>query len=143
MHESIHSQLTAINSLVAAVRTATAAGAGVDTQGYDAAELVYHFGVGGITFDATNKLGLKLEHSADNATWSAVADADVNGYTGLTAGVFLEFTSAQAAAQAVKIGYVGGKRYLRPSLVFSGTHGTGTACGAVAILGEPELMPAP
>lgn len=141
MHQSIHAELGFAASLTPAVRTATAAGSGVDTQGFNAAEAVFHLGAGGITFDGTNKLGLKLEHSDDNSTFVACADTDVTGFTGLASGVFKEFTSVQAAAQTVKIGYVGGKRYVRPSAVFSGTHGTGTACSAIVVLGEADSAP--
>ena len=140
MRKSIHAQLGFQPSLVPAVRTATAAGSSIDTLGFSAIEFAYQFGAGGITFDSSNKIGLKLEHSDDDSTFTACADADVVGFTGLSSGVFKEFTSAQSA-QVVKVGYVGRKRYVKPSLVFTGTHGTGTASAIQGVLGQADLAP--
>ncbi len=114
---------------------------GVDLRGYDAAEIVIAQGAGGITFTSTNKIEYVLEHSDDNSTWTKCVDADVLGVTGLTTtGIIKALTAAQTAA-AFRFGYKGGRRYLRLTADFSGTHATGTILGAYLLLGEPFVAP--
>jgi hypothetical protein len=129
---------------------------------YDAIELAFFAGAGGITFSGTNFLALKLEDSDDGSTYANVVmptngnspvvrslvtaaagaptfgqDPDSNGYVRL-------INAAKAAADTDPFGvsYIGDKRYLRASIVFGGTHGTGTLVGLYAVLGFPLLLPA-
>lgn len=129
--------------LTAAVRTADATGATVDRFGYDAVTHELLVGVGGITFDATNKIEVTMEHSDDGSSWSDVTEDDVNGAESatVTSGIVKTFDEAHAAAAVYAFDYTGPKRYSRLSLDFSGTHGTGTATSAVARLGEARTSP--
>jgi hypothetical protein len=38
--------------------------------------------------------------------------------------------------------YIGGKRYIKPVLNFSGTHSTGTPVAVTVLLGQPRVAPA-
>jgi hypothetical protein len=138
-----------VNSLAAAVLipAATYAAdntpAAVDLLGFEGAMIAIHVGVGGITFDGTNKVEFKLTHSDDDSTYAAVTDADVQGVDSVGAGgIVKSLIAAHAAADITKIGYVGGKRYLKMLADFSGTHGTGTPIAAEVIKGYSRYWPA-
>lgn len=116
--------------------------AAIDLLGFESALLSIHIGVGGITFSGTNKIEFKLTHSDDDSSYSAVADADVIGLSSVGAGgIVLALTTAHAAASITRVGYVGGKRYLKLLADFSGTHGTGTPIAATVIKGHAHERP--
>jgi hypothetical protein len=138
-----------VNSLAAAVLIPAATYAAdytpakVDLLGFEGAMIAIHVGVGGITFDGTNKVEFKLTHSDDDSTYAAVTDADVQGVDSVGAGgIVKSLIAAHAAADITKIGYVGGKRYLKLLADFSGTHGTGTPIAAEVIKGHARYWPA-
>ena len=118
----------------------------IDLQGYDAATLFLGIGIGGITFDSTNKIEFKLTHSDDNSTYTDVAYTDLTGAaaptSALTSGIIKSLTSAHAAAAQYEFGYIGGKRYLKLLADFSGTHGTGTPLCANIVKGRAFLASA-
>lgn len=120
--------------------------AAIDLDGFDAAVIEFAVGVGGITFDTTNKVEFKVTHSDDDSTYTAVADADVeltesNITTVGTGGIVYSLIAAHAAATVVNIGYVGNKRYVKILADFSGTHGTGTPIGVQVIKALPQDAP--
>lgn len=129
-----------VYTLVPASRNADATGATVDHQGFSG--VTYHIGVGvgGITFDATNKIECVMEHSDDGSTWAPVTAADVIG-TVTGSGIVRSLVAAHAAATSTKVGYIGGKRYSRVNADFSGTHGTATPIEVSAILDRPDFAP--
>ena len=114
----------------------------IDLLGFESALLTIHVGVGGITFSGTNKIEFKLTHSDDDSDYAAVADDDVIGLSSVgTGGIVLALTTAHAAASITRVGYVGGKRYLKLLADFSGTHGTGTPIAATVIKGHANERP--
>lgn len=111
--------------------------AAIDLQGYAGAEIVLGIGVGGITFDATNKVEFKLTHSDDDSTYAAVEIADMLGLASVgSGGIIKSLTAAHAAAAVYRFGYKGNKRYLKLLADFSGTHGTGTPLFAAVMKGH-------
>jgi hypothetical protein len=88
-----------------------------------------------------NKIEFILEHSNDNSTWNAVAQADVLGPTVAAGGIVRSLVAAKAAADVQEISYIGGRRYVRLTPDFSGTHGTGTPMTAFMVRGMSEQMP--
>lgn len=121
----------------------------IDRQGFESLTVIFRIGVGGITFDATNKLDAVMQHSDDNVTFTAVAAADVviilpDGADGAVAsgGVVRSLQAAHAAQSTTKVGYIGNKRYIKPLAAYSGTHGTATPVDIVGVLGNGHLMPA-
>jgi hypothetical protein len=84
-----------------------------------------------------------LEHSTDNSAWAAVAQADVLGATVATGGIVRSLIAAKAAIDAAptELSYIGGRRYIRLTADFSGTHATGTPMTAFAIRGLSESLP--
>lgn len=136
---------TAVRNVVTPIiATTTPTVISVDRQGFDSVTFAVHLGAGGITFTGTNRLDLIMEHSDNNSSWSAVTAAkDHVGRTAtVTSGIVASYIAAKAAASVDKYGYVGGKRYVRLTPTYGGTHATGTATAVIAILGHPANAPA-
>jgi len=127
----------------AAVLSADNTPAAIDVRDYGSATLLLHIGVGGITFSGTNKIEFVLTHSDDDTTYTNVTDDDLIkdslAPATVTSGIIRALTSAHAAATTQKLGYVGGKRYLKLLADFSGTHGTGTPIAATVVRGRAGL----
>ena len=110
------------------------AGQIIDRQGYNS--LTFAIALGSLA-DADATFAVLVEHG-DNSALSdaaAVSASDLLGTTALAAFTFADDNLTR------KIGYRGSKRYSRVRLVFSGTHGTGTASAAAAVLGYLEYAP--
>lgn len=135
------SQIKCETLITPAVRTTDSTAVWVDTRGFDSCTIQLILGAGGITFDATDKIEFELYESDDNgSTSNLVPLADILGETGPTAGIVRALTAAQAA-DTYMYGYIGSKRYVALVANFSGTHATGTAMAATAILGHPRNSP--
>ena len=141
MIRDLHDNLS--TALLVAPQTATAdiTPLSVDLLGFRAAMVLLYIGIGGITFTGTNKIEFVLEHSNDNSTWNAVAQADVLGPTVAAGGIVRSLVAAKAAADIQELSYIGGRRYIRLTPDFSGTHATGTPMTAFMVRGIPEQMP--
>ena len=97
------------------VATADVDGETVDLRGADS--VLFAVTIGTITDDATDST-VTVEESADDSTWTDVADADILGTE-----------PTLAADTAYQFGYIGSERYVRA------TFGLGTATNvAVATL---------
>ena len=141
MIRDLHDNLS--TALLVAPQTATAdvTPVSVDLLGFRAAMVLLYIGIGGITFTGVNKIEFILEHSNDNSAWAAVTQADVLGATVAAGGIVRSLVAAKAAADVQEISYIGGRRYVRLTPDFSGTHGTGTPMTAFMVRGMPEQMP--
>ena len=129
-------------SLNAIVKAADTDCTGVDTQGYSSAMAIVNVGAPGITFSTTHKVDIKLEDSTDDATYTAVTNnTHVTGGTVGATGIWQTIDANGDCNAVYNIGYVGGKRYFRCVLDFSGTHGTGTVFGVVGALSNPLSAP--
>lgn len=141
MRKDISTSVSPVQAIGPAVLAADNTPAAIDMRNFGAAVICLSIGVGGITFDATNKVEFKLTHSDDDSTYEAVAQGDVKGVTVATGGIIKSLVAAHAAASLTEIGYHGGKQYLKLLADFSGTHGTGTPISAVIVRGEPYVSP--
>jgi hypothetical protein len=137
----LYNTLGAAVAIPAATYAADNTPAAVDLAGFEGAVLFIEVGAGGITFDATNKVEFKLTHSVDNVTYDNVADKDLTGVTGTTGGIIKSLVAAHATADVTKIGYRGGRRYLKCLADFSGTHGTGTPISVLVVKGGSRYNP--
>lgn len=145
----------AVNHVIAlATLTATPARAAsniIDRQGFESVSYHFYVGAGGITFDTNNYLGLLIEESDDNVTWTPIASSNaVNAGPGVTTVVDASgrvglIQSAKGAADTYpltrKWDYVGNKRYVSARPAFVGTHGVGTPVSVIAALGDPANLP--
>jgi hypothetical protein len=118
-------------SLAPAARTATANGTGVDLTGYNAAAVVITAG----TITDGTLYTFEVQESDDNATFTAVADADLIG---------TEPALAASDDNAVReLGYKGIKRYIRVALTgATGAPATGGVFAAIVVRGKPRKSPA-
>lgn len=136
--------------LAPAVRTADANGE-IDRKGYDALTIEANFGAEGVTLSGTDKIEIVIEHSDTSGSGHVAVDAaDIivpdNAPTGAQAPdsngtVFVADGNSDIPAVAA-FGYKGSKRYVKVTLNFSGTHGTGTPTAITAILENPLYRPA-
>ncbi|MEI3850049.1 MULTISPECIES: hypothetical protein [unclassified Ensifer] len=147
--KDLHSKLFATPIIMAAL-SADNTPATLDLKGYESAVILLGVGIGGITFDATNKIEFKLTHADDKADgsapdagdYTAVDIDDVLGVASVgTGGIIKALVAAHAAAAAYRVGYKGGKRWLKLLADFSGTHGAGTPLGIFLIKGNGSDNP--
>ena len=102
----------------------------IDLQGFNSAEVVAYIGdideLGGSPV-GNAKIELKLEHAADDGTgspgtYSNVALADVIGPSSMTSGIVASTTSDETF---LEVGYRGGRRFLRTTLIPTGLSNAG------------------
>jgi hypothetical protein len=93
-------------------------GTGVDLSGAEAALIIVNNGA------ASTAATIKVQESADNSTFTDVADTDLIGLTGNSSGVL------QTASTVVKVSYIGSQRYVRVN----------TLTGASAALLSVEIV---
>lgn len=138
----LHSDIKVVQSIACAEYDDDNTAVAVDRQGYESVEYVLAVGVGGIEFDASNKIEFKLTHSDDNTNYEAVSAADVLGVESVgNDGIVKALTAQHEAAAVYRFGYIGNKRYTKLLADFSGSHGTGTVLAAVAILSHAQMKP--
>ena len=128
-------------SIINAVKTAAVNGTGVDLQGYESATVLVDVGAEGDTLSGSVYFEVSLEHSDDNSTYSDCAQADIIDGTIAAGGIFLKLDGTtggdpDTAGGIFRIGYVGGKRYVRVVLAKTGTHSNGTPLGAMIVRGH-------
>lgn len=125
--KDIHSGMTVAAIFGPVAMNADNTPAAIDLRGYDAAELILGIGIGGITFDGSNKIEFKLTHSDDDSTYDAVTVADMVGLASVgSGGIIKSLVAAHSAAAVYRFGYRGGRRYLKLLADFTGTHGSAT-----------------
>lgn len=119
-----------LESLAPASRTAAVNGTGVDTRSRRGVMGVIQRGAAGGT---TPSFTFTAQESDDDSTYSAVADADLQGGAN---GIVVT-----AAGAAIRRGYIGSKRYVRWAITAaSGTSPT-LLCSAGFALGYPAQAP--
>lgn len=140
--KDLHSNVAALTMIGAAALDADNTPPAIDMQGYDAAEVLLAIGVGGISFNGTNKIEFKLTHSDDDVSYEAVTLGDMLGLDTVgDDGIVKALKAAHPEAATYRFGYVGGRRFLKLLADFSGTHGSGTPIAAIALLGHPQIAP--
>lgn len=141
MRDLVHN-IGIVNAIDPAALSADNTPTAIDLLGFESAVIAIHVGVGGITFTTSNKVEFKLTHSDDDSTYDAVTIDDVQNVNSVgTGGIVHSLTAAHAAASVTKVGYVGGRRYLKLLADFSGTHGSPTPIAAAVIKGNAASRP--
>lgn len=148
----IHSHVKVVQHVAAQAITATnTPAAGVDTDGFDAAEFLISVGtVANIANSPQPSWSFKLQHSdSASADFADVTDSTLmltgSAKSPVTApdsstGVFLTIDAAAEDAETYRIGYVGSKRYVRVVATAANTPGS-TPYAVVAVLGAAHLVP--
>lgn len=135
-------ELALRHAIAPAVATTTQTGATINRAGFESVAFAVHVGIGGITFDATNRIDMVIEHSNDGTAWANCVQDDVTGATLAANSIFRSLQAAHAAPSVTRVGYVGARQFARVRTVFAGTHGTGTPLSALAMLGDALVKPA-
>jgi hypothetical protein len=138
---SSHYDFAARTAIVPGVYAANADGAVIDRLGHESAAVVIQVGAGGDTFTATKRIDFVLEHSDDGATFEPVAGADLAGAELDGNGAVHSLQSAHPNPSEARFSYIGGRRYLRASPRFNGTHAAGTPISALVLLGRGRERP--
>ncbi len=128
-------------SLKSAVRSAAANGTGVDLQGYESAVAILSCGGEGDTLSSSVYFEVSLEHSDDDSTYTDCAQADISDGTISAGGIWLKLDGTangnpDSAGEIYRVGYRGGKRYIRMVLAKTGTHSNGTPMSGFIIKGH-------
>ena len=129
--------LTPAQMIPAAIHAANHSSTVVDLTGFEGAFINVNTGIEGVTFGAGVHIQFKLMDSPDSTTFTEVAQSGVTDAS-ITAGVFLKLDDNAETPQVSGIGYIGGERYLRVDVVFTGSHSTGTAMSTECIKGFPH-----
>jgi hypothetical protein len=116
----------------------------IDLQGYNSAVVIISHGAK-VEGD-TGTIDFTMTHADDDGTgvadsYASVSDDDVLGVTP-TEGVILNLATGAVAAAITKVGYVGGKRFIKIATTETGSNATGTICDIIVVKGDPELAPA-
>ena len=125
-----------------AVTSSDSNGTGVDLQGYEGATVLVTIGAEGDTLSGSVYFEIGLEHSDDNATFTDVTQSEIVDGTIASGGIFLKIDGTGTAGTAgnpdttgstYRVGYIGGKRYIRTVIAKTGTHSNGTPLGTTVI----------
>lgn len=112
-------------SIAPDTRSTSVNGAGVDLQGFESAAIAFVVGaVDAATYTPT------IEDSTDNASWGTVPGAQLSATL-----VDLATNTNQ------RVGYRGGKRYVRAVITVSGSPSAGAETSAVVIRGNAAQRP--
>jgi len=142
MLRDLVSNLKGNSTLVPLVRTADANGVGVDLAGFRSAMIFANVGASGDTLSATVKIELEVQHSDDNSTFVACANADLSAsVVGTNLGTMALIDAPGEASLLYVVGYKGQKRYIRVVANITGTHSSGTSISAIVVKGDPEQAP--
>jgi hypothetical protein len=128
--------LNAISPVAARTDNTAIASAIIDRQGYES--LTFGIAVGTNT-DANATFAVTMEHgdASNLSDTAAVATTDLVGTLALAGYTFSD------DAESRKVGYVGGKRYVRLTITPSGNDAGNIFIAALAILGNPMVAPTP
>ena len=123
--KDIYSDLGVAQGVVPSVVSATTTDDGVDLQGFNSALVIVASGA----IAGSGLFVTKLQDSDDDSTFVDVAAANMLG----------TFPASLAASSVVKVGYIGGKRYIRT--VTTKTSGTSVATAIVIVKGHASDAP--
>lgn len=123
----LHSNISCVAALGAVVVAATATSAAIDLQGFDSAEVVVNTGAVAGAGDYTTKL--QESDTTTSGDFTDVAAANLLG----------TFPAILAADSVYRVGYTGGKRYIRT--VTTKNSGTSVAAAITIVRGHAQLAP--
>lgn len=137
----LHNSVAVRQTIPPATATASVTAASADRRGFESVEHVVAVGQSGDVLSPSLRIDLRLEHSHDDVTWEAVAEADVLGPAIAAGGVFATIDDPAEDASVHRLGYVGGRRYSRVVADLVGVHTNGTPLAALALLSHAHIRP--
>lgn len=145
MHDIIHNiEVTQVAAPQTILASAVTSG-DIDTQGQGTLAVAALLGSFGETLSASKRVDLKIEHADDDGTgapaaYAACTDADVDGASGLAAGVFAVIDANAKASRRYVIGYRGGKRFVKVTATPTGL-ASGGSLALLALAGNSAQKP--
>jgi hypothetical protein len=140
--KDLHNKIEVVQLLAPVSVTATGSITDIDLAGWNSAELIIDIGAdSGTGLSATDYWTFTLKDSPDGTTYTAVADADMLGVTGITAGAILTVDSTDEDNTLYHFGYVGGKRYLELTYTETTTGSNTTLMSVTLVKGNPQDAP--
>lgn len=118
-----------------------------DLLGYDGAEVLIGVRGSGATLGAAKNVKISLLHGDTSTTaTAAVASSDVIGVTPSSGVVKTYIAAPTGSARDFRVGYIGGKRYLRVKYTASGVATAATGANGIQfcvtiIKGRPAVAP--
>lgn len=145
----LHNNIKVTQLLSAQAITSTTNSSGLDTKGFDSAELLVNVGtITNIGGSPNPDIELRLQDSDDDSTYAAVTDANdvlVDANSRVAApnsdGMFSLIDAAAEDALHFRIGYRGTKRYVRVAITASSEAIGSTPVSVNAIQGHPAIRP--
>ena len=129
--DTINNQAVSLSNS-SAVYTADDAGASADLAGYNSCELEFTVGVSGDTLSGSVYANLEVQHSDDDSTFAAVANADLTtSVTSDNVGTIAKVDAAAEDDAVFRARYIGKKRYVKCVLNLVGTHTNGIPVSSV------------
>ena len=125
--KDLHSSLSLIAALIPAVQAATATSAALDLQGFNSAEVLIQTGA----IVGAGDFTVKLQHSDTTTSGDFVDTAAVDRLG--------SFPASLATDSLYRVGYKGGKRYVRTVTTKNG--GTSIIAGISLLRGHPTDAP--
>jgi hypothetical protein len=112
----------------------------IDLQGFDSCVIEISHGAKAVGDAGT--IDVTLTHADDDGTGSSgdyanVAAADVLGVTP-SSGVVFNLAAGAVDAAVARVGYVGGKRFIKAAVTETGDNATGTIMSITIIKGHPD-----
>lgn len=147
MRKDLHSNIKAEQAIAPKTYTTGITGtADIDLAGFNSCEIEITYGDHADTLSASVDFDVDLEHADDTGagvhdTFADVVQADVLGCTLLTGAIINHVEDDADTNQVYRVGYVGGKRFLKVGVTANGTHSTGTIIGVNVIKGHPLDAP--
>ena len=136
MFKDVYNNATFVQVVDPVVVTADANSTSIDRWDYPG-EVTFAalIGESGDTLSGSVYIELEVEESADNSTFTDVADADLSNYVaGNNDGCFGVIDAAAEDDEVYATQYTGSARYVRAVVNVTGTHTNGTPIGVVAIV---------
>lgn len=124
--------------------TATGAGATLDRASHPGeVEIVFACGLSGDTLTGSNHWELHVQESADDSTFTAVANADIKGGTvvATAVGTVVDLDAMTKDNTVYRRGYLGTARYVRGIQTEVGTLTSGMPTCILYITGRHERRP--
>lgn len=142
-NRSMTDRIAVLYHLIGAFTTTQTPANGVDVKGLKTAEIIVEIGtITNIANSPTPSWAFALQHSDTvNSGFAAVESTDVVMPGGAALGASGVFATVDAAAEddaVYRVGYVGGKRYVRVVATAAATPGSTPI--AVLVVGEPLLI---
>lgn len=144
-----------VKLIAASAKTATANGTAIDRQaaanvGFNSFDFYFLVETEGDTLSGSVYMDLHLEDSPNNSDWTDVTNNstnpgllvdDVNLGAQFVSNKFIRIDIAGEADAVYHLGYAGGARYVRPVILLTGSHSSGTVMSCLCVRGLPATSP--